>query len=114
MEGFSFPDWLKAMGLTKAQAAQALGISAVYASMLCAHPRAGHYRTPSHALALRCREVARQRMAEIAPYAEMGESGVSCMCQHIHAVRACTSSCPSAVGSNETGAANPNAGIFAK
>jgi hypothetical protein len=41
MEGFSFAAWLKAVGLTKMEAAKALGISPVYASMLSARPYAG-------------------------------------------------------------------------
>lgn len=83
MEGFSFAAWLKAVGLTKAEAAKSLGISPVYASMLAAHPRDGHYRRPSLALVQRCGEVARQRMAEIAPYAEIGADEVSCICGDI-------------------------------
>jgi hypothetical protein len=76
MEGFSFAAWLKAVGLTKMEAAKALGISPVYASMLSARPYDRHYRRPSRALVLRCGEVARQKLDAIAPYAEIGKDGV--------------------------------------
>ncbi len=68
MEGFDFAAWLRAMGLTKEQAAAALGVSASYVSKMAARPRSTRYRPITLDMVRRCGDVARRRAAEIEPY----------------------------------------------
>lgn len=67
-ETFDFTAWYDLMGLTEPEAAELLGVSPDYVSMLRAAQSSRRYRRPSNRITDRCRQLAEARMQEVAKY----------------------------------------------
>ena len=68
MEEFDIAEWLDVVGLTQGEAAQRLGVSRSFITMLLSDPSSPRYRRTPRAVQQRCMTIARDRKEQIGKY----------------------------------------------